>query len=130
MRLFTKAERSTFPYWFAHWRAFQQVALKYGCWKIKYLFHDFEKPWLMWLWKDYKRVQKFHREHNRHHLSYTGDKGIDWEALVIDWECSRFTKESAPLNARETAEKYREIGKITEEQYKIIDKTIKRLGID
>lgn len=28
----------------------------------------------------------------------------DWLALVIDWECSRYTKPQAQLNARETME--------------------------
>ena len=105
MNLFTKEDRSSFPYWFAHWCAFNMTALVLKIWKPKYLFHDFEKPWLMWLWKDYKRVQKWHREHNRHHIDYTGKKGWDFDAMIIDWECSRFTKESAPWNAWMTLEK-------------------------
>ena len=102
--MFTKEERSTFPYWFAHWCAFNMTALNLKCWKFKYLFHDIEKPWLMWLWKDYDRVQKYHRSHNRHHLEYTGSKGYDFEAMIIDWECSRFTKLAAQLNARQEYE--------------------------
>ena len=66
LRRFGKDERSSFPYWFAHWKAFNMVALQLGHWKFKYLFHDIEKPWLMLLWKDYKRVQKWHRAHNTH----------------------------------------------------------------
>jgi hypothetical protein len=30
---------------------------------------------------------------------------IDWLGLVIDYECSRYTKLEAPLDARETIEK-------------------------
>jgi hypothetical protein len=45
-------------------------------------------------------VQKWHRTHNRHHLEYAGKKSYDFEAMVIDWECSRFTKISSPLTAR------------------------------
>lgn len=88
--MFSKEERSSFKYWFAHWCAYNMTALNLRMWKPKYLLHDIEKPWLMLLWKDYKRVQKWHRTHNAHHLEYPGEK--DWEAMLIDWECSRFTK--------------------------------------
>ena len=99
--MFNKEERSTFKYWFAHWCAFQMTALNLKCWKFKYLFHDIEKPWLMLLWKDYKRVQKWHRNHSKHHIEYPNEYYIDWEAVVIDWECSRFTKVASPRTARE-----------------------------
>lgn len=98
--MFDKSQRSKFDYWFAHWCAFNMTALNLGSWKFKYLFHDIEKPWLMWMWKDYSRVQKWHRTHNRHHLEYAGKKSYDFEAMVIDWECSRFTKLASPLTAR------------------------------
>ena len=99
--MFTKEERSGFKYWFAHWCAFQMTALNHKCWKSKYLFHDIEKPWLKLIWS-YPKVQKWHREHNSHHLEslYTRTK-IDFLAMIIDWECSRFTKESSPRTARE-----------------------------
>lgn len=99
--MFDKSQRSSFKYYFAHLCAFNMTALNLGVWKFKYLFHDVEKPWLMLMWKDYNRVQKWHRKHNRHHLEYAGDKVYDFEAMVIDWECSRFTKLSSPLTARE-----------------------------
>lgn len=101
---FDKSERSSFSYWFAHWCAFQMCALNLRRWKLKYLFHDFEKPWMK-LFCKYKTVQKWHREHNSHHLEYGLKHGwakVDWEALIIDWECSRFTKTEAQLDAYET----------------------------
>ena len=117
--MFTKEDRSTFPYWFAHWCAFQMTALNCKAWKFKYLFHDMEKPFLK-LFLDYKDVQRFHRRHNKHHpewleaqlMQYNyyedGESGIkdvldrfDFEAAAIDWECSRFTKLAQPLNAYE-----------------------------
>lgn len=104
--MFDKSQRSSFKYYFAHLCAFNMTALNLGVWKFKYLFHDFEKPWLMLLWKDYSRVQKWHRTHNRHHLEYAGGKVYDFEAMVIDWECSRFTKSQSPLTAKEEYEKY------------------------
>ncbi len=103
---FDKSRRSDFPYWFSHWCAFQMQALIIGAWKFKYLFHDIEKPWMK-LFKPYKAVQKYHRTHASHHLDYglihDWDK-VDWEALVIDWECSRFTKTEAQRDAYETLE--------------------------
>lgn len=100
--MFTKAERSTFSYWFAHWCSYNMTALNLKCWKIKYLFHDFEKPWLK-LFYPYEKVQKLHRTNNKHHIGYKGGiDNCDFEAMVIDWECSRFTKEAAPMTARET----------------------------
>jgi len=106
--MFTKQDRSSFKYWFAHWCGFQLTALNLGIWKPKYLLHDAEKPWLKLLWRgDYKRVQKWHRTHNRHHLEYGLEHGwdaIDWEALMIDWECCGLSKQEAQLDARETLE--------------------------
>ena len=106
--MFTKEDRSSFKYWFAHWCGFQLTALNLGIWKPKYLLHDIEKPWLKIFWKgDYKRVQKWHRTHNKHHLEYGlkhGWDAIDWEALMIDWECCGLSKQEAQLDARETLE--------------------------
>lgn len=105
MRKFHKKERATFKYWFAHWCAFNMIAILCGVWKFKYLFHDWEKPWLK-LFLDYEDVQYLHRKHSRHHLEYRGGfNKIDWESLVIDWECSRFTKASCLLNAQEEMKK-------------------------
>jgi len=100
--MFTKEDRSTFRYWFAHWCAYQMTALNLKVWKFKYLFHDIEKPWLK-LFLPYNKVQEVHRKYNRHHTTYKGGVyKIDYEAMLIDWECSRFTKEAAQLTARET----------------------------
>lgn len=105
---FTKDDRSSFSYWFAHWCGFNLTALNLGIWKFRYLFHDAEKPWLKLLWSgNYKKVQKWHRIHNRHHLEYGLKYGwdeIDWEALMIDWECCGLSKQEAQLDARETME--------------------------
>lgn len=99
--MFDKNERSSFSYWFAHWCAFQMTALNLHTWKFRFLFHDIEKPWLKLIWP-YEKVKKFHRTHNHHHPECQGKK--DWLGMVIDWECSRFTKTAAPMNARETLE--------------------------
>lgn len=107
LRKFDKDSRSSFAYWWNHWLAFQYVALGYGVWKFKYIFHDSYKPWIKLFGMPYEKLQKFHRTHSRHHLEWAYDHywiGVDWEAMVIDWECSRFTKLAAQLNARDTME--------------------------
>ena len=119
--MFSKEERSTFPYWFAHWCAFQMTALNCRAWKFKYLFHDIEKPWLR-LFLPYSKVQELHRKYNRHHpewlnnkLNKADDKAFpnrisdeqikkylnkfDYEAAIIDWECCHFTKAEEPFDA-------------------------------
>lgn len=105
--MFTPEERSTFPYWFAHWCAFNMTALNLRCWKFRFLFHDIFKPWLR-LFLPYKKVQTIHRTHSRHHAEYKG-KRYDWLGMVIDWECSLYTKSVATLNARQKMEAYKEV---------------------
>ena len=121
-KMFTKNERSSFSYWFAHWCSFQLCALNLGIWKIKYLFHDFEKPWMK-LFMSYKKIQKWHRNHNSHHLEYGlihGFDKIDWETLIIDWECSHLSKQQCPLDCREELE-----NKLSDEKWKPYEKTIR-----
>lgn len=101
---FTKEERSSFSYWFNHCLAFNYVAWKLNVWKPKWLLHDIEKPWLKLFWGEYKRVQKWHKFHNNHHIFYGrmhGYNKIDWLAAIIDWESSRYTKIAAKRTARE-----------------------------
>jgi len=101
---FSKDDRSTFKYWFAHWCAFQMTALNLGVWRFKYLFHDWEKPWMR-LFLPYNKVQKWHRTHRRHHPEYGEIHGwdkVDWDEMLIDWECCHYTKIAQPLNASET----------------------------
>ena len=102
--LFTPEEKSGFKYWFAHWCAYNMIALNLKCWKWKYLLHDIEKPWLKLLWGDYQKVREWHRKNNRHHLTYKNPNNIDWEAMILDWECSRYTKQDSPKTAREMYE--------------------------
>lgn len=91
-------EKSSFKYWFKHWKAFNKVAMQLHCWKFRFLFHDWEKPWLK-LFLPYEIVRKIHRKYSRHHLESSRKK--DYLAIIIDWECSRYTKSDATMNARE-----------------------------
>lgn len=120
LKKFGKNERSSFPYWFNHVIAFNLVAIKLGVWRFRFLFHDFEKPWLKLFMKDYKKVQKWHRKRNSHHLENIFQKvkankthKADWIGLICDWECSRYTKISSPLTAREELDKLIENGDIS-----------------
>lgn len=104
MKKFNKEQRATWKYFWAHWFAFQMTATVLGVWKFKYLFHDWYKPWLKMFGIPYYKIQKYHRTHSNHHLEWLDNHNpneIDWIALIIDWECSRFTKESSPRTARE-----------------------------
>ena len=102
MKKFTKQERSSWRYYLAHWCAFQMVAITLGIWKFKYIFHDWYKPWMKMLGFKYETIQKFHKSHSNHHLEYLDNHSleeIDWDAMIIDWECSRYTKEACPWGA-------------------------------
>jgi len=126
---FTKDQRSTFSYWFYHWRNYNLVAMKLGAWKWKYLLHDIEKPWMKLILRDYMKVRKWHKTHRKHHIFYGRTHGIDkidWEAAVIDWECSQYSKLATPLNAREQTMKIISEGvdKYTQEEIKAIEKNV------
>lgn len=104
MKKFSKSKRSTWRYFWAHWCAFQMVAITLGIWKFKYLFHDWYKPWMKMLGFSYDDIQKFHKTHSNHHLEYLDNhdlKEFDWDAMIIDNECSQYTKESCTRNAYE-----------------------------
>ena len=122
LKKFDKNERSSFSYWFNHWLAYNLVALKQHAWEIKYIFHDWYKPWLK-LFLPYEKVQSFHRNHSKHHPEWLERKvkkatekvkvdvmlwvedtidtfhKYDYKGTIIDWECSRYTKNAANLNA-------------------------------
>ena len=125
-RKFTKEERSTFRYWFWHWLAFNGMARELGVWRFKYLFHDMEKPFLK-LFLPYKKVQKLHRRHNRHHLEYRRPEKRDWEAMVIDWECSRLTKTACPKDSRQEAIDQLKNGGMTSGEYALFMTARKRI---
>lgn len=109
--MFTKEDRGTFRYWFAHWCAYQMTALNLKCWKPRFLLHDIKKPFQMiWHDYDYAKVQAIHRKESKHHLTYWTRRDfspvaftkLDLLGMIIDWECSRLTKQQSPMTARET----------------------------
>lgn len=130
---FTKKDRSTFPYWFAHYCAYNMVALNWGVWKWKYLFHDFEKPWLLLWYKfiktdnPYKKVQQWHRAHNSHHIEYKGKK--DYIGMLIDWEASQYTKQSSPRNAKEELFYEYQNGILSDNDFEALKQVAQKIGI-
>jgi len=66
--------------------------------------HDLDKIVLLCLGFSPETVSRIHRSYAKHHEQ----NGIirDIPSAIIDWECSRFTKSSKPLDARQTWNKY------------------------
>lgn len=122
--MFSSKERGTFKYWFAHWCAYQMTALNLRCWKPRFLLHDVDKPWLNLIFP-YPKSKILHRKWSRHHLEYSGKKEIDWLGMVIDWECSRFTKIERSANARQVLKRYKNDPEIVEK----ISNILKYLGL-
>lgn len=108
MKKFSKKERAGWRYFWAHWFAFQMVAVTLGVWKFRYLFHDWYKPWLKMFGMEYKKIQTFHRYNSDHHIEYfeynNNPHKFDWDELIVDWECSQYTKEACPRGARDEME--------------------------
>ncbi len=126
---YKKSDKGTFPYWFAHWKAYNSYAIEQGVWKPKYLLHDAEKPWLK-LIMNYEKVKKFHKSHNRHHLDYEGSKPFDYDAMILDWEVSRFTKEAAPMNSIQTMDKMYKSGRVAYAQLKKLARSVRHIVKD
>lgn len=128
--MFEKKETSTFKYWFAHWCAYQMTALNLRAWKFKYLFHDIEKPFLKLIFKDYQKVKEWHRNHNTHHIEYPGKRKKDYEAIIIDWECSHYTKKIRSNDAAHELEKKKRLKILSKEEYYILRNIIEKFDID
>lgn len=92
-------------YTLAHRKAFRKIEKQLlGHNTVRGWLHDLDKVFL-YMFIDYKKVHKWHRNHMRHH-SVKARTHSDYVQMVIDWECARYTKPDKPLNARETLDKY------------------------
>ncbi len=70
------------------------------------IVHDTDKLMLLLLTPlSPKTITKFHRAFARHHLQAI-DRRINFEEVVIDWECARKTKPDKQLTAYETLMAY------------------------
>lgn len=95
-------------YTMKHKRAFLEMEKKLlGHNTVRGFFHDLDKifMYLVTSKSQEKKVSKFHRKHSRHHPIRAKTKA-DYIQMIIDWECSRFTKLDKPLNARQTLCKF------------------------
>ena len=100
-----KRRKYTFSRWIKHLVAFNKTAINLKGWKLKYIVHDIDKPFLN-LIKSNEYVKNYHRSHSKHHVEYPNIMKQDYEAMVIDWESSIITKPNKPLNAVSTYNKY------------------------
>lgn len=88
------------------------VAITLGIWKFKYLFHDWYKPWMKMFGFKYETIQKYHKTHSRHHIEYLWNHSYDYtkldiDAMIIDWECSQYTKEMCDHGVWQEYEEFR-----------------------
>ena len=89
--------------------------------------HDLEKVFLYLIFGDVKSVQKWHRQHNKHHVKYWNIRPVEipdkWKRqMIVDFECARATKPDKPLNWIETIEKFYSKDLNIEEFYKVLPK--------
>ena len=84
-----------------HRKAFRMIEKQlFGKVSLRGYFHDFDKVILYpLLGKDI--TSKLHRKFARHHVKCAKTKS-DFEQMVVDWECARYTKPDKPMNAYET----------------------------
>lgn len=128
-KLFSVKECATPLYWFAHWCAVNLTAANLGVWKWKYLLHDIEKPFLMFLWNDHERVQKWHVQHSKHHEQGKAIEDVDRIEQMLDWEANHLSKEFAQRTAREYYEYRKAKGKFCERECELIEAALDELGL-
>lgn len=92
-------------YTIAHRKSFRKVEKElFGRNSMRGYLHDLDKVFLYLLFG--KRIgSKIHRRYSRHHERMARTTR-DYEQMVIDWECARFTKPDKPLNAYDTLYRY------------------------
>ena len=100
--------RSHIVYTMKHKRAFLRMEKELlGHNTVRGFLHDLDKVFMYLVtpksWE--KKVSKFHRKHSRHH-PIRARTNADYIQMIIDWECSRFTKPDKLLNARQTLCKF------------------------
>ena len=89
--------------------------------------HDLEKIFLYLIFGKAEGVQKWHRQHNKHHVEYWNIRPVEipdkWKKqMIIDFECGRATKPDKPLNWIETIERFYSNDLDIEEFYKVLPK--------
>lgn len=96
---------NSLAYTVRHRKAFRQVEKElFGRVSLRGYLHDLDKVFLYPILGK-KRTQKIHQRHAHHHLARAHTRA-DFEEMVVDWECARFTKPDKPLNAYDTLYKF------------------------
>lgn len=106
-RMFSGVKTKTkhIRYTIEHRRAFRLIEKKlFGRVSIRGYLHDLDKVFL-YLFLSKESASKLHRKFARHHINRARTKR-DFEEMVVDWECARYTKRDKPLNAYETLYAY------------------------
>ncbi|MCQ2738224.1 MAG: hypothetical protein MJ224_06410 [archaeon] len=105
------------------------TAMNFGVWKLHHLFHDWYKPWMA-LFVDYNKMHNYHITHSNHHIEhYRLTDKCNWLDLVIDWECSQYTKVHGKRTAREFLEFMTSNHEISSTEYDFINKVLVQLDL-
>ncbi|MBP3468027.1 MAG: hypothetical protein J6K26_00720 [Lachnospiraceae bacterium] len=124
-------------YTYKHRRAFEYVAkrlIKDDVLLEKILergkMHDLDKQ-LLYLFLEWDDCVQYHITHRSHHPESGGNKTYeDYVEMVIDYECSPYTKPDKPLNAYDFVSKLMEKKQIDEPTFEILMTIMKELEID
>lgn len=119
-----------------HKKAYLQTQKKYKPYKytIRGIFHDTDKLLLLILsiifcpFISVKEISRIHKQWSHHHLLAKTDE--DFYHQIIDYECSRLTKEDKPLGAREFIGKKFINNLISESDYDRYVKIMDEIGIE
>lgn len=103
---YAKLNKADIKYTNAHRKAFREVEKQLlGHNTFRSLFHDLDKSLILYRLMKHEDARKIHQYWAKHH-ERSARTHSDYIQMVIDWECSRFTKPDKQLNARETLYKY------------------------
>lgn len=92
--------------------------------------HDLDKQ-LLYMFVPWKDAIVYHTTHRSHHLESPGYKSYeDLVEMVIDFECSPYTKPDKPLNSYDFVHKLIESKEVDEDTAKRLFAIMKELGID
>ena len=96
--MFTQKDKGTLKYMLARWHAFNMYALKYNCWKFKYLFYNMDEILCKCIGLN---IHSYHKQHRKHHIEYLDNHSpndIDWDMIFIGWHCSQTLNNIKPNN--------------------------------
>ena len=92
-------------YTIQHRKAFRKVEKElFGKVSLRGYLHDLDKV-ILYPFLGKELTGKLHRKYSKHH--HIKAKTLsDFQQMVVDWECARYTKPDKPLNAYDTLYKF------------------------